>query len=152
MRLLRWLILATTLACVVAAATLWPRVREAETGTAPGSGPLAPRIYSQSPAEVSRAVETALAALPGWSLRASGSGAAGHAIQAEHRLLRFAPFAEDVTVTIRPTERGSRISARSRSRVGPWDLGQNARNLRELLAELDRRLARPRGNMGESFS
>jgi uncharacterized protein (DUF1499 family) len=33
------------------------------------------------------------------------------------------------------------VSVRSRSRLGKWDFGQNARNIRELLAALDQELA-----------
>ena len=152
MRALRWLFVLALVGSAIALSTAWPRVSEVETGASHEYANLAPRAFPQTPAEVSRAVESAVTALPGWSLRGSGSGSGGHAIQAEHRLLSFAPFREDIVVSVRPTGKGSRVSIRSRSRVGPWDLGQNARNIRQLLAELDRRLAPTRGKVGESSS
>jgi uncharacterized protein (DUF1499 family) len=45
-----------------------------------------------------------------------------------------------VTVRVRGAGGRSTVSVRSRSRVGKWDFGQNARNIRELLTELDREL------------
>ena len=45
-------------------------------------------------------------------------------------------FKDDIRVRIEPAGSGSRLSAESRSRVGKGDLGQNPRNLRELLDKL----------------
>ena len=45
-------------------------------------------------------------------------------------------FKDDVRVTIEPTEGGSRLNATSQSRVGKGDLGQNPRNLRELISRV----------------
>ena len=47
------------------------------------------------------------------------------------RLLRFR---DDVTVTFETTDEGTRLHARSASRVGRGDLGANARHLRDLFA------------------
>jgi uncharacterized protein (DUF1499 family) len=43
-------------------------------------------------------------------------------------------YKDDIRVRIVPAASGSRVSAESRSRIGRGDLGQNPRNLRELLA------------------
>jgi len=51
------------------------------------------------------------------------------------RLVRTTPllrFKDDITVRVEPTAEGARVSAKSKSRVGKGDFGQNPRNLREL--------------------
>ncbi|QDV33374.1 DUF1499 domain-containing protein [Tautonia plasticadhaerens] len=47
-------------------------------------------------------------------------------------------FTDDVHLAFEPDSRGSLVSARSQSRVGKGDLGQNARNLKELSRRLHR--------------
>jgi hypothetical protein len=150
MRAARWLLVLTLLAGAFAAATAWPRVREVETGRSSAYPNLVPRVYSARPAEVASEAEAAIESLQGWRLAGGGSGAGGHALQAEHRLVPFAPLSEEVRVTIRATAAGTQVIVRSRSRVGPWDFGQNARNIRNLLESLDGRLARSRKKVGES--
>lgn len=56
------------------------------------------------------------------------------------RATRFWRFEDDVTVKISPAEGGSVVTAQSQSRVGKGDLGQNPRNLIELLGEVRRQL------------
>ena len=45
-------------------------------------------------------------------------------------------FKDDVVVRVRPEETGSRVDARSASRVGKGDAGTNARRLRRFLIAL----------------
>jgi uncharacterized protein (DUF1499 family) len=45
-------------------------------------------------------------------------------------------FVDDIYVTISPDATGSRITLVSQSRVGKGDLGQNPRNIRELISAL----------------
>jgi uncharacterized protein (DUF1499 family) len=45
------------------------------------------------------------------------------------RRTRLWRFIDDVTVRLEPTAAGTRVHARSKSRVGIGDLGQNRRNL-----------------------
>lgn len=52
------------------------------------------------------------------------------------RTTRWFRFVDDITVQLTAIEGGTRVSATSRSRVGKGDLGQNPRNLRELLGPL----------------
>lgn len=137
---------------VAFAATHWPRVHEVETGHSKEYPHLTPRHYDRSPPEVARAVEAAMGALRGWRLLGSGSGAGGYAVQADHRLFPYAPATEEVTISIRSSGTGARLSVLSRSRLAPWDFGQNARNIRELLAFTDERLAPKRKKVGESSS
>jgi len=48
-----------------------------------------------------------------------------------------------VTIRIRREGGSTRLSVRSRSRIGMWDFGQNARNIQEFLRELDQELFVP---------
>jgi len=54
-------------------------------------------------------------------------------------------FTDEVTVRVRPAGPGgkhSRVTVRSRSRVGRGDLGENARHIRALQRAMDARLPR----------
>lgn len=120
-------------------ATYWPRINDVRTGQTPEYPDVQPRTYAASEAKVAQAVKEALEALPRFRMVGSGSGRGGTAIHAvaTTRVLRF----ED-EVTIRVQGQGGRttVNVRSRSLQGSWDFGQNARNVRELLAEVDARL------------
>ena len=51
-------------------------------------------------------------------------------------LIRVTPimrFTDDITVILRNEKEGTRVKATSQSRVGKGDLGQNPRNLKELV-------------------
>jgi uncharacterized protein (DUF1499 family) len=85
---------------------------------------------------VAEAATQALGRLPRWSVIGSGGGPGGHSIQAVHETRTFG-FKDDVTIKIRQEGARTRVSVRSRSRVGAWDFGQNSRNIREFLAALD---------------
>jgi uncharacterized protein (DUF1499 family) len=71
---------------------------------------------------------------------AAGAGPGGSEVQAvaTTRVLRFK---DDVSIRIRREAGKTRVSVRSRSRMGTMDFGQNARNVRELLAALDQEMA-----------
>jgi uncharacterized protein (DUF1499 family) len=126
-----------------AASLAWPRVSDVETGRSPEYPDLQVREYRAGAAAVAGAAERAVASLPRWRLVGSGRGPAGTALQAEAgSLLRLS---YDVTVRITPGKGLTRVSVRSRSRLGSLDLGQNARNIRRLLEALDREVRRPAG-------
>lgn len=76
-------------------------------------------------------VETALG-LPRWR----HEGTVGEVIWLTRRTRVFR-FVDDVHVIAEPTPDGTRLLLRSASRVGKDDLGQNARNLQELITALD---------------
>jgi uncharacterized protein (DUF1499 family) len=118
------------------AATAWPRINDVETGRTPEYPDLRVREYAASPPKVAEAAKQALGRLPRWSVVGSGGGPGGHSIQAVHETPTLG-FKDDVTIQIRRDGPRTRVSVRSRSRVGPWDFGQNARNIREFLAALD---------------
>ena len=77
--------------------------------------------------------------LPRWELverRETDGGVKLHFI----RTTRLWKFKDDIRVNIAPAQPigGSLLTAESRSRVGKGDLGQNPRNLRELLEAVRR--------------
>ena len=118
------------------AATAWPRINDVETGRTPEYPDLQVREYTASPKKVAEAATQALGRLPRWSLIGSGAGPGGHSVQAVHEI-PILGLTDDVTIHIRQDGPRTKVSVRSRSRVGPWDFGQNARNIREFLAALD---------------
>jgi uncharacterized protein (DUF1499 family) len=119
------------------AATAWPRINDVETGKTPEYPDLKVKIYSQSPEKVAKAAEEAIRSLPRWTLVGQGKGPGGHSLQAVHETKVF-HFNDEVTIEIRREGQWTKMKVRSRSRKGKWDFGQNARNIRELLAEVDR--------------
>lgn len=118
------------------AATAWPRINDVETGRTPEYPDLRAREYQASPEKVAEGVQTVLGRLPHWTVVGSGHGPGGHSIQAVHET-RVWRFADDVSIQVRREGAKTRVTVRSKSRVGQWDFGQNARNIRELLAALD---------------
>lgn len=121
------------------AATAWPRINDVETGRTREYPDLRVREYAAGEQEVVKAVKAAVERLPRWSLVGSGSGPRGSEVRAVHATQVFR-FRDDVTVRIKREGDRTHVGVRSKSRVGSWDFGQNARNVRELLAELDRTL------------
>src|SRR5260221_6848374 len=120
----------------VRGATAWPGTKGVETGRPPDYPDLRVREYSASPKKVAEAATQALGRLPGWSVIGSGGGPAGHSIQALHETPPFG-FQEDVTLQIRQDGPRTRVSVRSRSRAGPWEFCQKARDMPERLSGPD---------------
>jgi uncharacterized protein (DUF1499 family) len=123
----------------VAALVSWPRISDVETGRSPEYPDLQVREYAASEEQVVKAVKEAVGRLPGWTWLGSGRGPAGSAVTAL-RSAPILPLKDEVTVKIQRGAGRTRVSVRSRSRWGKLDFGQNARNIRALLAELDREL------------
>jgi uncharacterized protein (DUF1499 family) len=88
---------------------------------------------------LSRATEAARAL--GWEIVATAP--ADGRLEATDRT-RWFGFRDDVVVRVRPDGSGSRVDARSVSRVGRSDLGTNARRIERFLAALTSALAPPR--------
>jgi uncharacterized protein (DUF1499 family) len=76
-------------------------------------------------------VEEAIHSLPRWQIESVDAQTT--TIHATRRT-RVCRFIDDIAIRLEPTETGTRIHVRSQSRFGIGDLGQNSRNLRELLA------------------
>lgn len=98
------------------------------------------RTYPVEARELARAIEEAVRELLGWSLVSSSEMEEVRA----SRKTRILGFTDDVTVGLIPNPSGAhtntRAEFRSASRLGLWDLGQNRRNLDELLAAIDQEL------------
>jgi len=96
------------------------------------------RTYPVEAARLARAVEVAARGLEGWELSRSPEG--------EVRAVRHTclGLAYDVTVRLSNLESGAQTNTHaafeSASRAGPGDLGQNKRNLDELLRAVDENL------------
>jgi uncharacterized protein (DUF1499 family) len=114
----------------------WPLLNDVETGRTPEYSDLRVQRFAAGEERVTRAARAAVAALPGWEVTGAGRGPGGAELQvvAPTRVLRFK---DDVTVRIRRREAATEVSVRSRSRVGKFDFGQNARNIRAFQAALE---------------
>ena len=119
----------------------WPMINDVETGKTPEYPDLQPRSYPQNEAAVLKAAQAVLDRVPGFTFVAAGSGPGGSEIQAVHSTKLF-HFKDDVTIRIKRQGGTTRVSVRSKSRVGKADLGQNARTIRQFLGELDAQLKR----------
>src|SRR5438552_9540245 len=108
--------------------------------TVEGNDPaLAPVDVSLPLSAAMAEVETAIRGLRRWQVE-SADVAAG-LIKATRRTRLF-HYIDDVTIRVESISDGrTRIHARSKSRVGKGDLGQNRRNLLELFAAIRRRIS-----------
>jgi uncharacterized protein (DUF1499 family) len=87
------------------------------------------------PADLAALVTKSAQSLPRWELAEQNQ--AGDVILFHFvRTTGLVGYKDDIRVRIEPAGEGSRLSAESRSRVGKGDLGQNPRNLRELLGQV----------------
>jgi len=136
---LRWVAVLAVALGAAWAVTAWPRLNEVETGRTPEYPDLQVRTYPAPPDRVAEALKQALARRPRWTVVGSGTGPGGTVVSAVHETRVFR-LEDDVTVRIRRRDGATTVSVRSQSRVGSWDFGQNARNVRELLAALDAEL------------
>jgi hypothetical protein len=129
------LLLLALLGLAAAGYFAWPRLAAVETGRTAEYPDLQPRRYAAPVAKVAEATRATVEGL-GWTFVASGSGPGGQEITA------IAPvpvlhLRTMVAVRVRREEGRTVVSVRSRSEYGPLDFGQNARNVRALLAALD---------------
>jgi uncharacterized protein (DUF1499 family) len=96
-------------------------------------------VTNASPSDMARLVIQAAESLPRWELVEQNDEAAEIRLHFV-RTTGLVGYKDDIRVRIEPAAGGSRLSAESRSRVGKGDLGQNPRNLRELLGQVRRLL------------
>jgi len=139
---------ASTLGVIVVAAAgaaalclAWPRIHEVETGRTPEYPDLQPRSYAAGVDRVAAAVKAAIAGLPRWRVVGAATGPRGSDVQAEH-VIPLVGLKEDVTVRVRRQAGRTEVGVLSRSAWFRWDFGQNARNIRALLAALDGEMAK----------
>ena len=119
-------------------------VSDITTGESAAYPALRSRVYYTDLSGAMAAAEQALKRLPGWEVRS---------LDADNDLLEASVAAplgfstDDVTVYIFDLGHGqTRVTIRSRSRVGAGDLGRNAAHIRQLQAAMDDRL-----NVGAAF-
>jgi hypothetical protein len=137
------LVLLVIIAGTAAALCLaWPRIHQVETGRTPEYPDVKPRSYAAGDDRVAAAVKAAIGRLPRWRVVGAASGAKGTDIQAEHAI-PLVGLKEDITVQVRRQSGRTEVRVLSRSPSMPWDFGQNARNIRELLDETDRQMEPP---------
>jgi len=98
----------------------------------------AARTYPVDPARLLSFVRRAVEGLPRWRLEASD----GEVVRAV-RTTRLFRFKDDVTARVSPDPGGARLELTSASRLGKGDLGQNPRNLEELVRAVDREAGGP---------
>jgi uncharacterized protein (DUF1499 family) len=123
--------------------TAWPVLNVVETGNTPAYPDLLPRRYQAGKARVFDATLRAVSLMPRWTLVSSRREEGEVRAEARTRLLRFV---DDVTVRVEERDGLTVVNVRSASRVGRGDFGQNARNVRAFLAELDRQMEAARGS------
>jgi len=87
------------------------------------------------PADLATMVVKVAQSLPRWELVDRTDDSAGTGLHFI-RTTGLVGYQDDIRVRIEAAGEGSRLSADSRSRIGKGDLGQNPRNLRELLAKV----------------
>lgn len=125
---------------VVHLLSLGNRSNVAVTSEGAADSRLRPHVYPLSPVQTAHAVVDAVEQMPRWEVIAGRDGV----IWATRRTRVFQSV-DDVYLLLLPTHDSTAIFARSASRTGLYDLGQNRRNLGELWAALDRRV---RGAVG----
>ena len=119
------------------AAMVWPPINDVTTGETPEYPDIQPQVLRYSPELVLERAGEAIEALSRWQeiSRAVSAGL----IEAEATTTLFG-FTDDVTIRIEPYGAGSLVNVHSRSRVGGYDFGQNARNIRRFQAALEEHL------------
>jgi uncharacterized protein (DUF1499 family) len=102
----------------------------------PGDPGLVPLELPLTLPEALERVQSVIRGLPRWHVETVDT--ANGTVQAT-RHTRLWRFVDDVAIRLEPTAGGCRVHARSQSRVGKGDFGQNRRNLFELFRALARR-------------
>ena len=150
MRVKRTVVLAAVGLAIVFSGTwlmlgIWPVINIVETERTPEYPDIVPRALAASPGRVFDAAMHAVNRLPRWSVVSYDDRTGEIRAEATTRMLRFV---DDVTIRVEGHGDGARVHVRSASRVGKGDFGQNARNIRAFLSELDRQLAQAGGEHG----
>lgn len=107
----------------------------AETTPDSGDPRLRDRIYTASPDQIAAAVAGAVARFKRW--RFIGYDRATGTIHLEHDT-PIIHFTDDIVLRLRKEGNVTRVTGQSKARIGKFDYGVNARNLRAILGEIDR--------------
>jgi uncharacterized protein (DUF1499 family) len=120
----------------------WSRdltTNHAETSLDAGDQALRPLSSNRSVDETAAAIERAAKTLPRWTFE--GRTDAGDVATLRFiRATKLFGFKDDITLRVEPSADGVMIHATSQSRVGKGDLGQNPRNLKEILGAVSEQL------------
>ena len=96
---------------------------------------LRPLLVSQPPEEVAALIERWVEKRSRWSIESRDQQQHAILIHLTRRTLVMR-FTDDIHVRLEADGGGTRVEAESQSRFGKGDLGQNPRNLKELLSGL----------------
>lgn len=92
-----------------------------------------PPIIAGSTADVADQIVSWAEQTPLWAVESKEVGDQAAKIHLT-RTTRIFRWVDDIHVQLSATDQGTRVDANSKSRVGKGDLGQNPRNLRQLVA------------------
>ena len=123
----------------------WSRdltTNEATTSSDATDPLLRPLLYQGTPQELATRVGRAVEQLPHWKVVSEEPQGDGITLYLTRRTALFG-FIDDIQVTIRPEGTAVKLTAHSKSRLGKGDLGQNPRNLKQLLTEVKRQIEHP---------
>ena len=123
----------------------WSRdltTNHAETSLDAGDQALRPLSSDRSVDETAAAIQRAADTLPRWTFEGR-TDEGGVATLYFVRATRLLGFKDDITLRVEPAAGGAVIHGTSQSRVGKGDLGQNPRNLKEILAAVQQQLDAP---------
>jgi len=124
----------------------WPFINIVETGKTPEYPDIQPCLYPLPFDQVYNAAHGVIQSLSRWRMVQEDKNIGMIGAEATTPFFRFI---DDITITIDEIKGASRIHARSASRVGKWDLGQNARNLRLFFRSMGKYLEDHQGNERE---
>ena len=96
------------------------------------------RAYPVAPQLLLDAFRTAVETLPRWNVETSGEDEIGAV-----RTTRLLRFRDDVKIRVYSEGAGAGAEITSSSRIGKGDLGQNPRNIEELLQAVTREVEAP---------
>ncbi len=91
--------------------------------------------FPESPEVIAKRIRDWADAQPLWTVQSEASDENILTLHLVHRTRLFR-FADDIHVHLEPVGEATRLTAESQSRLGKGDLGQNPRNLKELLSGL----------------
>ena len=115
----------------------WLTSNDVTTGGHSGYPDLQDRIYDFPPDGTLTLAAAVASRIPRW--RVVSTDRANRLVRVEVRTA-LPLFTDDLTIHVRPEGRNSRVTVRSRSRVGGADLVENARLILSLQAAIDARL------------
>lgn len=122
---------------------VWPFINIVETGKTPEYPDIQPCLYPFPIDQVYNAAHEVVQSLSLWRVVQVDKKHGMIGVEVTTPLFRFI---DDITITIDVIKEKTRVCARSASRVGKWDLGQNARNLRLFFRSIDKYLEDHEGN------